>query len=93
MKRNIRKRAALALAAVTLATTVFSAGTPLTGWAAEGDAGTVQVNPLEVNSSQPDYLKGDVTVFVDTGSIQGNLEEGNNFTNQGLFDNKKETGA
>lgn len=93
MKRNARKRTALALAALMLATTVFSAGTPLTGWAAEGDAGTVQVNPLEVNSSQPDYLKGDVTAFVDTGSIQGNLEEGNNFTNQGLFDNKKETGA
>ena len=92
MKKAARKPIALALSALMLATTMFSAGvTPLTGWAEEGE--TVQVNPLEVNSQQPKYLKGDVTVWVKLDSMQGNFEDSNGFTKAGLFDNKKETGG
>ncbi|MCI8361246.1 MAG: hypothetical protein HFE86_07935 [Clostridiales bacterium] len=84
MRQKARKRLAVVLSA---------AAAPLTGWAEDSAGEAVRVNPLEVNSSQPRYLKGDLTVYTDIGSIEGNLEESGGFTKQGLFDSKKETGA
>lgn len=54
MKQNVRKRAAVILSAVMLATTVFSAGAaPLTGWAQDTAGETVRVNPLRSTPASP----------------------------------------